>query len=527
MTSFQIVLQNPWVRVALALLVFTLVILLSYLLSAVLIPLFFAFIVAYMFDPVIDVFERRKIARMTAILGLMFLLMVSLLSIPFVVVPSAVREADRLINLDTSPDEGPNWLEKVLARLPAEPLLELLDNVVDDIPEPGFTEESVTITTDDGDAPALQVAVEMSAASDAEAENPFLPNESETSADNPFVPEANETTGADAIPTESDAEIDPENIDPDVAAAEAEVQATLQNARERLADRIGLLVKTQATEFMARQTKRIATGDTSAAQPALSIFAAIRDAALGFILFIGNFALFGFVAVYLLNDYDRIVAESNKLIPERYRPKVGSVMGRIDTQLRAFLRGQAMVVFCLGVMYAIGMLLCSVPFAIPLAVFGALASFVPYLGAVLTIGPAVLLTLLAHGLDIHVVGVLAVFGLAQFLEGNILTPRIVGSQVGLGPVWVILAIMVFSSAFGFAGLLLAVPIAAALKVLVMEALDLYRESTFFKGRTLQPAGDPIPEPLPPAPRAAPRKRKTSAKKKSAAKPSPRDRKPRT
>jgi predicted PurR-regulated permease PerM len=141
-------------------------------------------------------------------------------------------------------------------------------------------------------------------------------------------------------------------------------------------------------------------------------------------------------------------------------------MSRIDIQLRAFLRGQAMVCAFLGMFYAVGLMVCGVPFAIPLA---------------LTVGPAVVLTLLAHGVDWHLIGVVVTFVVAQVLEGNFLTPKIVGSQVGLGPVWVILAIMVFSSALGFVGLLLAVPIAAVLKVLVGEGVELYRSSSFFSG----------------------------------------------
>ena len=87
------------------------------------------------------------------------------------------------------------------------------------------------------------------------------------------------------------------------------------------------------------------------------------------------------------------------------------------------------------------------------------------------------------GLDWHLAVVLATFGIAQLLEGTLITPKVVGEQVGLGPVWVILAVLVFGNALGFLGLLLAVPIAATLKVLVIEGIDTYRGSTLFQGET--------------------------------------------
>ena len=157
---------------------------------------------------------------------------------------------------------------------------------------------------------------------------------------------------------------------------------------------------------------------------------------------------------------------------------------KIDAQLRGFLRGQGLVCLFLGVMYAVGLTIAGVPFGLALGLFGGLASFVPYLGLILTIGPAVVLCVIQYaGLDWHLLVVLATFGIAQILEGTLITPKVVGEQVGLGPVWVILAVLVFGNALGFLGLLLAVPIAATLKVLILEGIDTYRASTLFQGET--------------------------------------------
>jgi len=188
------------------------------------------------------------------------------------------------------------------------------------------------------------------------------------------------------------------------------------------------------------------------------------------------------VAGYLLKDYDRVIEHGRGLVPPRWRPKVVKIAGDIDSQLQAFFRGQLMVMGILAVIYSVGFLICGVPFAIAIAIVGGLLNIVPYLGPLLTYIPVALLTWMAHGLDWRIGGALLTIFLAQALESNVLTPNIVGSQVGLHPVWVILAIIVFSGAFGFVGLLLAVPIAATLKVLVVEGVDWYKNSSYYKGQ---------------------------------------------
>ena len=136
-----------------------------------------------------------------------------------------------------------------------------------------------------------------------------------------------------------------------------------------------------------------------------------------------------------------------------------------------------------------GYTICDVPFALLIALFGTIASLVPYLGVAMTVIPALVMVFLRHGLDWHIVGVLITFALAQGLEGNVLTPKIVGDKVGLHPVWVILAILVFGSALGFLGVLIAVPLAASLKVLVLEGVQYYKKSPLFEGASPADDGD--------------------------------------
>lgn len=441
----RIVFENPWVRAGGLLAALVLACLLAYLLSSVLIPLFFAFIVAYAFDPLIDIFQKYRVRRMVAILSLLLFLFGAALSVPLFVLPGLVTEGERLISRATTGLQD-QWIDRVLERLPVNLLVDQLeamnDQAVEETAQP-LTEEEAIIRKHLRSQSAMEKAGITTAAD-----------------------------GATGTPT----------------AAEAE-----QNVRERLLRELGELIKNNAAKFVASNVREILGAGQTVGSTAAGFLGSLLGLLVAGAVFAGNVALFVFVTIYLLNDYDHIIAVCDDLVPHRLRPRVRSVMGRIDQQLRAFFRGQGLVCLCLGTMYGIGFWLSDVPFGIPLAIFGGLVSFVPYLGLALTIGPAVVLTMLVHGVDGHVLGVIITFAVAQALEGNLITPAIVGKQVGLGPVWVILAIMVFGGAMGFTGLLIAVPVAAVLKVLIEELVDAYRASAFF--------GAPEPPPSAGAPPA--------------------------
>lgn len=246
--------------------------------------------------------------------------------------------------------------------------------------------------------------------------------------------------------------------------------------------KVGEYVREQSLQFVRNNAGSLAVAGKSAGVSIASLFASLGNSALKVILFVANFALFAFVAGYLLKDFDSIVRGGQTLIPPRYAPKTLEIVGKIDSQLRSFLRGQTTVCFCLGTMYTIGFLISGLQvMALVIGAFGMLASFIPYLGVLLVGAFSLTMAVAQYGLDWHVLGVLITIGTVQALEGNVITPKIVGEQVGLSPVWVILAIMVFGSFLGFLGLLLAVPIAAVLKVLVVETIEVYKRSPVFEG----------------------------------------------
>ena len=216
--------------------------------------------------------------------------------------------------------------------------------------------------------------------------------------------------------------------------------------------------------------------------------------------FLTNTILFAIVAVYLLYDFDPLVARLRDLVPHPYRARTFDVAGRINENVRNFFRGQIVVCTILTAIYTAGLMLFDVPFAPLLGVIGGFGQLIPYVGTLLGAIPAVLLAAIEHQSFVAVGGAAGTFVVGQMLEGMVITPKIVGDKVGLHPVVVILALMVFTKAFGFIGLLLAVPLAAALKVLIGEAVTEYRASAFFGAPAAAPAaaGDAAAAETPPS-----------------------------
>lgn len=192
------------------------------------------------------------------------------------------------------------------------------------------------------------------------------------------------------------------------------------------------------------------------------------------------------VGFYLLRDWDRIVAFFDSHLPVAHAETIRIQAQRIDHRLAGFVRGQFAVCLVLGVLYAVALSVAGLEFGLVIGMFAGLVSFVPYLGSIsgllLSTGVA-----LFQFPDWYSVGiVVAIFLVGQAIEGNVLTPLLVGDRVGLHPVWIIFALLVGGALFGFVGLLLAVPAAAAIGVLIRFALDRYRHSQYFDDPTPGP-----------------------------------------
>jgi predicted PurR-regulated permease PerM len=202
------------------------------------------------------------------------------------------------------------------------------------------------------------------------------------------------------------------------------------------------------------------------------------------------------VAFYLLLDWDRMIGTVDDLLPREHQPTVRRLAREVDAALAGFLRGQASVMAIVGVFYATALALAGLNFGLVVGFVAGLVSFIPYLGAVVGGGLAIGLALFQFWGDWGMIAVIAsIFLAGQVLEGNVLTPKLVGSSVGVHPVWLLLALSAFGAAFGFVGLLAAVPLAAVIGVLIRFGLSRYRESKLYLGRV--PAALEPPAAAPP------------------------------
>ena len=188
------------------------------------------------------------------------------------------------------------------------------------------------------------------------------------------------------------------------------------------------------------------------------------------------------VAFYLICDWDRMIAAVDRLIPVPQRETVRRLGREIDATIAAYVRGQSGLCLILGSYYATGLTFAGLSFGLLIGVISGLISFIPYVGSltalILSLGVA-LAQFAPDWTRIVIVAGIVLFG--QFLEGNVLAPKLVGKSVGLHPVWLIFALFAFGYLFGFVGLLLAVPLAAGSRVLIRFALSRYFASPLYTG----------------------------------------------
>jgi predicted PurR-regulated permease PerM len=189
------------------------------------------------------------------------------------------------------------------------------------------------------------------------------------------------------------------------------------------------------------------------------------------------------VAFYLLYDWDRMVARFDTLIPRDYVETLRRLAREIDAAMAGFVRGQSAVCLILGIFYAASLTAVGLNFGFLIGAVAGLISFIPFVGSIVGFVLSVGVALVQFWPDwIWILVVAGIFAAGQFLEGNLLQPRLVGSSIGVHPVWLMFALFAFGSLFGFVGVLLAVPVTAALGVLVRFAIEQYRQSGIYWGR---------------------------------------------
>ena len=209
----------------------------------------------------------------------------------------------------------------------------------------------------------------------------------------------------------------------------------------------------------------------------------VLSSALGLINMLIFLVVVPVVAFYLLLDWDNMTAKIDEMLPRDHLPVVRRLASQVDKTLASCIRGQGTVCLILGTYYAISLMLAGLNFGLVVGFIAGLVSFIPYIGAlvggVLAIGLA-LFQFWGDWVSIGIIG--GIFMAGQFLEGNILTPKLVGNSVGLHPVWLLFALSVFGSLFGFVGMLVAVPVAAMIGVFARYGIEQYKDSLLYRGK---------------------------------------------
>jgi predicted PurR-regulated permease PerM len=195
------------------------------------------------------------------------------------------------------------------------------------------------------------------------------------------------------------------------------------------------------------------------------------------------------VAFYLLRDWDDIVARVDSWLPRAQAPVIRAQAREIDRLISEYVRGVSSVCLILAAYYGIGLTVSGLEYGLVIGIGTGIISFIPFVGAVTGFTVAVALAMFQFDTWGPVAMVVAVFAVGQILESYVLTPRLVGEKVGLHPVWVLFALFAGGALFGFVGVLLAVPGAAAIGVIVRFAIERYRDSPLYLGPTGGGPGD--------------------------------------
>jgi predicted PurR-regulated permease PerM len=210
------------------------------------------------------------------------------------------------------------------------------------------------------------------------------------------------------------------------------------------------------------------------------LLAGVRTGGLVLLSVIVNLALIPVVMFYLLRDWNLLVLRIDELIPRRWLPLVRAMAVDVDHVLAEFLRGQSLVMLSLAVYYIVALTLVGLKFALPIGILTGMLVFIPYVGFGLGFVLGILAALLQWSGWPGFAAVLAVYGVGQLLENYVLIPYLVGDRIGLHPLAVIFALLAFGQLFGFAGVLLALPISAALLVGLRRLRAAYVESPIYR-----------------------------------------------
>jgi predicted PurR-regulated permease PerM len=231
-------------------------------------------------------------------------------------------------------------------------------------------------------------------------------------------------------------------------------------------------------DYLLEMLKRNWQGASGIAAQVLGVVTQSGFTVLGWV---ANLVLIPFLTFFFLRDWDALVVRVGELVPRDRLELVSRLAKESDAVLGSFLRGQFMVMLAMGLFYALGLWGVGLEVGVLIGVLAGLLTFIPYIGPTTVLLGGSIAALVQFGDWQHLVGVLAVWGIGQLLESYVLTPKLVGDRVGLGPVTVVFAVMAGGTLFGFLGMLLALPVASVANVMLRHAHERYVASRFYLG----------------------------------------------
>jgi len=232
-------------------------------------------------------------------------------------------------------------------------------------------------------------------------------------------------------------------------------------------------------QLLERLRDAIAGSAGRSVEWATSMLGGVLTGGVAFVNLLSLLVITPVVAFYLLRDWDRIVTTVDSWLPRDHAVTIRRLAGEVDQRLAGFVRGQGTVCLSLGAFYAIGLSMADLQFGLVIGVVAGLLSFIPYVGAIVGMLLSVGLAMVQFDDWMRIAIVAGIFLVGQALEGYVLTPRLVGGQVGLHPVWVMFALLAGGALFGFVGMMLAVPTTAVIGVGVRFALASYLASPYY------------------------------------------------
>lgn len=244
--------------------------------------------------------------------------------------------------------------------------------------------------------------------------------------------------------------------------------------------RFGVVVPTDLRALAAEIPGYLQKLSPDARKTIQDVFGRVAGGGLSVLLSVLTVSLLPVFTFYLLRDWPLIVAWVDDMVPRRYRATVRTLAVEIDGRISSFVKGQLTVASILAGWYTVGLLVAGADLAITMGLLSGALFLLPYIGPIIAATLSIGLVLLESGLDWHLVVVVLTYVLAQTLENMVLTPLLVGDRVGLHPLVVMIALIIGGNLLGVWGLVVALPVTAAIAVVGSHVLDLYRASRTYQ-----------------------------------------------